>query len=332
MRGFLGLLTLAILPWLALAVDAPQPGQNHLFSDVYTVFQFPDNGSWIANVAGRPQGGLVVTRTDVPEVWAIDVEYHTGRCVAKIPNANSLIGITGIDDDVFVVIAGNIDLKTLAPEAGSFSAWKIDLTSEDEPTVNLITAIPEAKFLHGVATLQHNPYSTVILIADAAQNAIYRLDTKTAKYSIAQQDATFLAGVNNIRIQNGYVYYTATPNKVFARVKIDWENGSATGKYEVIANNTGIVPDGFALSHDGNTAYMATFTQNSVVKINLQDEEHQTTTIYGGLNSTDIPGSTTVWLKRDGLGDILYVPTNGGLTAPVNGKYIEPGKVVAIEL
>lgn len=327
MQGFLESLTIiAMLPWLVLAMN------EYPFSAVDTVFQFNKTGSWIANVAGRPQGGLVITRTDVPEVWTVDVANNNATLVATIANASSLIGITGIDDDVFVVTAGNINFTTLAPEVGSFSAWKINLTSSDGPAVDLITKIPEAQFLHGVATLQNDHYSTVVLIADAAQNAIYRLDTKTAKYSIAQQNDTFLAGINNIRIQNGYVYYTATTKKVFGRVKIDWEDGSATGEYEVIANNTGIVPDGFALSHDESTAYMATFTQNSVVKIDLKGDDHQTTTMYGDLNSTDIPGPTTVWLKSDGASDILYVPTNGGLLAPVNGNYTEPAKIDSIVL
>lgn len=300
-------------------------------ASAYTLYQFPDSGSWIANLVGRQNSGLVVTRADVPEVWVIDAHDGTAEHIATIPDVSSLIGITAIDGDVFVVIGGNLSLETLEPQPGSFTVWKVDL-DYNSVDVSLITAIPEAKFLHGVTMFRRFHGITEVLIADAAQSAVYRLNTDTAEYSIALQDDIHLAGANNIQLHNGYLYYTSTPNKFFGRVRVNWHDASVRGNFQTIFNNSGLIPDGFALSRNGKAAYMATLQQNSVVKIDLDDDRHDVVTIYGGENSTSIPGPTTVLRQRNGQRDILYVPTNGGLAAPVNGTYTEPAKVVAIEI
>lgn len=306
------------------------PG-NIVAPSVHTVYQFPDHGSWIANIAGRRNSGLVVTRADVPEAWAIDAHSGTAEHIATIPDVSSLVGITAIDDDTFVVVAGNLSLETLEPQPGSFSVWKVKL-GYNTVDVNLITAIPEAKFLHGVTVFRRHKGCTEVLIADPAQSAVYRLNTNTAKYSIALQDNVHLAGANNIQLHKGYLYYASTPNKFFGRVRVSWHDASARGDFQTIFNNSGVVPDGFALSRDGRAAYMATLQQNSVVRVDLNNDRHGIVTIYGGENSTDIPGPTTVILQREGRRNTLYVPTNGGLVAPVKGTYTEPAKVVAIKI
>ncbi|KAH8702105.1 hypothetical protein BGW36DRAFT_424392 [Talaromyces proteolyticus] len=329
MINFLCILGAATLPLLTLATN--KPGYRPYDPEVYTVYQFPENGSWIANIATRPNNDLVITRTDVPEVWAIKVDEGTAELVATIPDANNLIGLSAIDDDVYVVIAGNLDTATLTPEAGSFSAWKVNLDSNNDGSASLIAAIPEGQFLHGVETFQKRKNSTLVLIADAGQGAIYKLDTVSGNYSIAIKNES-LAGVNNIHAQNEYLYFTATQNKIFGRVPVDLEEATATGPIEIISDDQKFVPDGFALSTNGSLAYMATFIENSVVAIDLDDEDHPKTTIQGDLNSTSIAGPTAVLYMKKGHDSTLYVTTNGGQTAPVNGEFSEPAKIVGIDL
>lgn len=329
MHRLLASLVVAALPSLTLATN--KPGFQQFEADVYTVYQFPDNGSWISNVVSRPNNDLVVTRTDVPEVWAIKVDEGTADQVATIPDVSSVIGLTRLDDDVYAVTAGNLDTATLTPEPGSFSVWKVQLDSNNDGSASLITNIPEGQFIHGIHTFQKRPNSTLVLIADAGQGVVYKLDTVSGNYSIAIQDDA-LAGVNNLHSQDEYLYFTATQNKVFGRVPVDLEEGTATGPVEILSDDQNLVPDGFSLAPDGSVAYMATLGQNSVVIIDLEDEDYARETIEGGMNSTLIAGPTTVLFMQNGQYPTLYVPTNGGQTAPVNGVFSEPAKIVGINL
>lgn len=329
MRSTISLLSSAVLPLLALSSNTP--GFRGAEVSPFTVYQYPDNGTWIANIASRPNNDLVITRTDVPEVWTVNVDEGTAKLATSISNARNLIGISSIDDDDYVVIAGNLSTTTLAPEEGSFSAWRVQIDSDDNASASLITAIPEAGFLHGVVTFQKTRDTVYVLIADAIQGAIYKLDTTSGEYSIVIQDDG-LAGVNNLRMQNRHLYFTATQNKVFGRVPVDLEDGTATGSIEIILNDQSLVPDGFALAPNGSVAFMATFTQNSIITVDLDDDDHPTNVIYGGINSTDIAGPTTVQFIQNGPWETLYIPTNGGQTAPVGGTFIEPAKIAGIYL
>jgi hypothetical protein len=329
MKTALSLLGATALPLLALASNTP--GFRDAQASPFTVFQYPDNGTWIANIANRPNNDLVITRTDVPEVWTINVDEGTAQLAATISNANNLIGISSIDDDEYVVIAGNLDIATLTPEAGSFSAWKVSIESDGNGTACLITEIPEAQFLHGVVTFQKTRDTVNVLIADAGQGAIYKLDTTTGEYSVVIQDDG-LAGVNNLRMQNGYLYFTATQNKVFGRVPVDLEEGTTDGPIETILSDPTLVPDGFALAPNGSVAFMATFVQNSIITVDLDSEDHPTSIIYGSINSTDIAGPTTVQFVQNGPWETLYIATNGGQTAPVRGSFIEPAKIAGLYL
>lgn len=323
------MLGIAALPLITLATNTP--GFTDEALSPFTVYQYPDNGTWIANIATRPNYDLVITRTDVPEVWTINVDEGTAQLATNIPNANNLIGICSIDFDDYVVIAGNLNTTTLAPEAGSFSAWKVHIDSANNATATLIAAIPEGQFLHGVTTFQKTRDTVNVLIADAVQGAIYKLDTTTGEYSIVIQDDG-LAGVNNLHTQNGYLYFTATQKNVFGRVAIDLEEGTATDSIEVILSDKTLVPDGFSLAPNGSTAYMATFVQNSIITVDLDDENHPTSIIYGSINSTELAGPTTVQYVQNGPCEMLYVATNGGQTAPVGGSFVEPAKIAGIHL
>lgn len=329
MKTAICLLGAAASPLLALATNTA--GFRGAEASPFTVFQYRDNGTWIASIANRPNNDLVITRTDVPEVWTINVDEGTAQLAATIPNANNLIGISSIDDDEYVVIAGNLDIATLTPEAGSFSAWKVSIGLDGIGNASLIAEIPEAQFLHGVVTFQKTRDTVNVLIADAGQGAIYKLDTTTGEYSIVIEDDG-LAGVNNLRMQNGYLYFTATQNKIFGRLPVDLEEGTADGAIEVILNDQALVPDGFALAPNGSVAFMATFVQNSIITVDLDNEEHPTSIIYGSVNSTDIAGPTTVQFVQNGPWETLFIATNGGQTAPVGGSFIEPAKIAGLFL
>ncbi|KAH7012345.1 hypothetical protein B0J12DRAFT_778574 [Macrophomina phaseolina] len=296
---------------------------------VSTLYQFSSNGSWVENLAVRSNGELLVTRADVPELWSVSPSKGSASLVYSFPNANGLLGITEICPDVFAVVAGVLSLSTATATPGSFVIWKVDLKHR-KPIVTLTKAIPEALFLNGVTTFDAK--LGIVLIADSVKGAIWRLNTKTGAYSIALSDPTMLPapgqpiGVNGVKVFNRHVYYTSSTQGRFCRVAVDAQ-ASSTGPVEIIAG--GFFQDDFTFSHDG-TAYITTNVENTVLKVTPQG---QLSVVAGSANSSVVAGATACQFGRTQKEEgVLYVTTSGAQAAPVNGTFIEPGKVVAVHL
>jgi hypothetical protein len=306
---------------------------RHQSPKLTNVFQFSQVGTWLENLAIRSSGTILATRVDVPELWSIDPVSGTGALAATIPGnaTNTLLGITEIAHDVFAVVAGQINLKTVTPTAGSWAIWKVDYSKgAATPDVSIIKAIPEGLFLNGITTFCDDS----ILIADCGQGVIYRLNWKTGSYAIALSDDSMKPatgtpiGVNGVKTRDNYVYYTSSTQKKFMRVPVD-KSAKATGPYEVIA--TGFFQDDFVLAPwDDGKPYIATNYEDTVVTLDEKGDVH---VVAGSNTSLAVAGSTAVQVGRmKGEERTLYVTTSGGLAAPVNGTVVEPAKLVKIQL
>ncbi|KAJ5741182.1 hypothetical protein N7493_001054 [Penicillium malachiteum] len=336
----LALLPQALASWPSFYSELESPYRNDEPDvQVSTLFQFPNNGSWVDNLALRRDGSLLLTRLDVPEVWSVDTDTGNATLVHSFPNATSCFGISEIDDDVFAVVVGNFSTTTYQPTAGSFSVQKIDLRSdtsgeeqrvfEQSVVVSQIAALPEAEALNGMATFTKE--SRLVLIADSPNGVVWKVNIETGDHSVALNDTTLRPaegqalplGVNGLKVVDGYVYYSSTTRMEFCRVKVN-EDATPAGDYQVIAS--GFLPDNLDVTEDG-TAYIATDPQNSIVRVTPYG---QIALVAGGQLSTLMPGPTSCRLAADGK--TLYVGTSGGQVAPVMGTFMEPGKVVKITL
>ncbi|KAJ6089249.1 hypothetical protein N7467_004465 [Penicillium canescens] len=303
---------------------------------VETIFQFPENGSWVDNLVLRSDGNLLLTRLDVPEVWSVNTTSGNATLAYSFPNVTSCFGISEIADDVFAVVVGNFSTKTYKPDAGSFSVQKLDFNKTSKrrgkrasklPAASRIVALQEAQALNGMTTFS----ADLVLIADSPKGVVWKVNTKTGDYAVALNDTTMLPakgqalplGINGLKAIEDYVYYSSTTRMEFCRVKVD-ADVKPIGDYEVIAS--GFLPDNMDVTEDG-IAYIATDPQNSVVRITPSG---QISLVAGGQLSTEMPGPTSARLSEDRKS--LYVGTSGGQVAPVLGTFMEPGKVVKITL
>lgn len=331
--GFLAVLPQAFASWPFYFSELASPYSNlEPKVKVKTLFQFPNNGSWISNLAFRPDGSLLFTRLDVPEVWSVNTSSGHASIAHSFSNVTSCFGISEIDKDVFAVVVGNFSTKTYQPTSGSFALHKLDFNNvngETTAAASKIAAIPEAEALNGMATFSHQ--SNLVLIADSPKGAIWKVNTKSGDYSVALNDTTMCPaeeqalplGINGLKVVDNYIYYSSTTRMEFCRVEVD-NQATAVGKYEVIAS--GFLPDNIEVTSDG-TAYIATDPQNSVVRITPYG---QISLVAGGQLSTQMPGPTSCRMAADGK--TLYVGTSGGQVSPVLGTFKEPGKVVEITL
>ncbi|KAF7121777.1 hypothetical protein CNMCM5793_009330 [Aspergillus hiratsukae] len=357
-------LTLASLATFTLATHSPTFNQATASSEardkptVRTIFQFPENGSFVDNIVVRPDGTILLTRIDVPEVWSVDPATGSGSLAYSFAeheessDITAAFGITEIERDVFAVVAGNFELETFTAKQGSFGVWRLDFNDDgnydmleispdmcDEgfsmskktpSAVSKIVDIPEAKAL-GASTLYRPGRETrYLLISDSPEGMIWRVDLDSGEYGVALQDESMLPapnappmGVNGIHVFGEYLHYVSVTRKEYRRVRID-EKANAAGPFELITGE--IHPDSFDIADDG-TAYFATNPENRIVKYTPEGEIVE---FAGEKNSTVLPGPTCCVLDREE--QTLYVGTNGGLMAPVGGTYKEPGKVAAISL
>ncbi|MCJ1479895.1 hypothetical protein MMC06_000049 [Schaereria dolodes] len=303
------------------------------------VWRFP-NGTWVENIAARPNGQLLVTLISSPEIYQVDpFETHKPALIYRFPDVLSALGIAEIGPDVFAVIAGNFSLKTASSTSASYSVWRVDMrgcNSRPDGTivspviVTKITDIPEAQFLNGMTLLDRKTAS--VLISDSGAGVVWRLDTDTGAHKVVLNDpsmkpepgAVVAIGINGIHILNSTVYFTNTFKGLFVRVPVDLD-GMAAGPYDIVAHNG--FGDDFALDNAGN-AYVT--HDNAIQKITPAGA---VTIIAGNLNSSVLAEDTSAAFGRTRADrSILYVATAGGILAPINGTYIEGGKVVALNI
>jgi hypothetical protein len=302
-------------------------------SSTRTIFEF-ENGTWVENIAVRSNGNLLVTLIDRPDLYQIDPFHNSTKLITTFQDqadALSLLGITEMAPDIFVVIAGNYSIARAASVPASYSVWQVDFNRGGKcEKISEVEQLPEASFLNGMTALSRR--EGTVLISDSVLGVVWRLNTRTGRYDVALEDSTMkplegaplILGINGIQVFNSYLYYVNSLKGLFCRVPINKSTGEASGPYEIVA--TGISGDDFTMSADG-VAFIAENGQNSLKRVGVNGSQ---SLVAGGLNSTLIAGATGAAFGRTWLDqDVIYVTTAGGQAGPVNGTYAEGGKVVA---
>ncbi|EEU34473.1 uncharacterized protein NECHADRAFT_55444 [Fusarium vanettenii 77-13-4] len=287
---------------------------------ISTIFQLNSSGSWFENLAIRPDGQIIATRMDVPELWLINPITRKGRSLLTIPGVSGAIGISQQTSNTYIVGAGNVTADPFNFKPRSMKIFLLEFKG-GYPDLKLVTELPEAMFINGIT-----PWSkTEVLVSDTVLGAVYQIDIRKGSITSIMSDTDF-AGINGIRVQNGFLYYASTSNQTFFRVPIT-KDFAIAGSVEIILS--GIFMDDFALTPEG-IAYIATVGRGEIIRV---DPDGNAVTVGGAATSLDIAGGTSARLATSkGYGNILYVTTNGGLGAPVNGSVTEPAKVVAVKL
>ncbi|KAH7025244.1 uncharacterized protein B0I36DRAFT_376858 [Microdochium trichocladiopsis] len=290
-----------------------------------TLYQF-ENGTRIENIAVRKNGNLLVTLSDRPELYEIDpFNPAAPKLIHHFAGYSGLGGITETAPDHFTVNAGNITFEPFL--------WKLDFNNcGGRAKVSKVTDMPDALYLNGMTTLDSR--AGTILTGDCASGRVFRIDTRTGDYTVALDDellqpppnAILPVGVNGIRLIGHYLYFMNTFKALYGRVPVDLVTGKAKGPYEVLAAN--IISDNLAVR--SGVGYLAGSQGNVIYEVQSHGDRK---VIAGNLNSTVAPSSTSAAFGRTRKDkNTLYVVTSGTEAAPVSGMYIEPGKVVALDV
>ncbi|KKY28260.1 putative six-bladed beta-propellerlike protein [Diplodia seriata] len=172
---------------------------------VRTVYQFADNGTWIENIAVRPNGNLLVTllapSADLYEIVLSSNHSAEAGLVRRFAAYEGLTGIAETAPDVFAVLAGNYS----TPSTASWSLWEADFTTTTTTTTTvneLVPSIPNALVLNGMTTTagpllqQRDDDVQQLLISDSTAGHVLRIANLLSSPSPDDPDddiAVFLA-------------------------------------------------------------------------------------------------------------------------------------------
>ncbi|KAF2175375.1 hypothetical protein K469DRAFT_683979 [Zopfia rhizophila CBS 207.26] len=290
--------------------------------------------TWIENIAVRSNGQLLLSVFTQPELRGINPldPYPKPSLVYQFPNATGLLGTTEIEPDLFAVVTTNFSFTTGVSVPGSCTIWKVNLRNPT-PEVRKAANIPAGGALNGIARLSRN----VVLGSDTWAGVVHRIDLDTGNSAIVIHDETMKGpealptfGINGIRIHGRYLYYDNIGKGLFCRIPIDLRTGAATGPVEIISDDVQGADD-FALSETAQTAYVANFLQNLLVRVTAQGKAK---IIAGGPDGALFHGPTSAQFGRTPLDrNVVYVVSSGATFNPSASSgfdFVEGGKVVAV--
>lgn len=315
-----------------LALLATASAQSYPLSLVY---QFENSFSGVGyvnieNVAVRSSNGQLLLNFATGAIMTqLNPENPVPEILVNISNAypgapGSLTGIAETSPDVYTVAAGTFQFGPQVPGGiagipGSFSLWSVDLNGP-KAKYRQIVAIPEAGLLNGVTALPgKGHYSDVVLVADSALGAIWRVNVHTGAYETIIQDPLLQPppgapfGVNGIHASGPYLYFTNSGLGFFGAIPIS-ADGYPTGPVTPFVNAVnGTNFDDFALDANSN-AWIAT-APNAVYEVTR--DSPVPILIAGGGDDMTLLGPTSAAFR----GSTLFVVTGGaGGPMPMSGQ------------
>ncbi|KAL7628410.1 hypothetical protein AAE478_002612 [Parahypoxylon ruwenzoriense] len=333
-------LLLALVASGLAAANPPQHfrrAENSTGLPARTIFQFSQTGTWLENIAVRPNGDLVMTMlTPSASLWTLRQPYSLRPEAAQLhefAGATGLVGVAETRPDTFVVLAARFE-GAGEPAPGSFAVWEISL--RNGTAVRKVIDFAEAQLANGIAAVPGcggGNNNDVVLIGDSFAGSLWRLDTRTGAYERVLQVAQMAApsgaehslGINGVKVRDGFVYWSNSARASIYRTRI------TSGGYpvpsaavETVAALDSPFVDDFAFDAQG-LLWAATNADNRVVVVRA-DGSYETA--VGGAAEDAVAGDAAVAFGRTPRDrETLYVVTSG--TLPNNRT--EPAKVVAVD-
>lgn len=233
---------------------------------IRNIFTFPRN-HFIENIAVRANSQLLVTSMSVPHLFAINPTVMTPNAtiVHTFPNSTGLAGIAEITPDLFALVTGTWDLANTRAELGSLAVWTVNFNTwpGTSPKVKFVTQILNSTIFNGLVRHPTNP--RLLLAADSALGAVWRVDLVTGAYGVAFTSPLLTPtgaaweglhlGINGLTASGNTLYFTNSAQKFFGKVAIN-SQGQPTGNIQIISNSTmaaaNVVYDDISLDKKGN--------------------------------------------------------------------------------
>ncbi|KAK3045749.1 hypothetical protein LTR09_012707 [Extremus antarcticus] len=265
----------------------------------HVVYQYPNSPyTALENLAVRSNGQILLSTTSAPTTQLLDPSAASPKPVLlyTYPGATSALGIAQPQTDLFAIVVGNY--SGFAGVKGSFSIWTLDLRGGLPGKAQKVTSIPEAEALNGASIVTGNP--SLILVADSALGAIFRVNIITGQYVEIEQ--------NSLLTPTGSIPLGINGVRLFGKIPFNTQ-GTAMGNPTVITHalSSSLTYDDFALDSSGN-AYVTNHPQE-LTRITPAGVQ----TVIVNSTAFDQPTSAAFG-TTSGLTCTLYVVTSGTST------------------
>lgn len=209
----------------------------------------------LENIAVRPNGQLLVTNMNSPNLYAVDPVAKTSSTAVAVSGAAGLSGIGEIAPDVFVVIGGS-------PQGTA--VHQVDFTG-GTAKATLVKKIADAKNMNGLAVFNND----TVLLGDAAKGALVKLTVSSGESSVALSDPTMAPsgpipfGIDGLKYDNGTVWYTNIFKNSFHKVSVD-ATSKPTGAVSTLWSN--LMGDDLCVGNNGKLYITTNSGANQVVE------------------------------------------------------------------
>ena len=248
------------------------------------LYQWQDKSDHVRleNLAVRANGQLILDSVTDSTIYGFDPRQPSRkpRPLHTFKNVRSVLGIDEITHDVFAVVVGNFS-DPGHHQPGSFSLWSLDM-NQCPPNVTLITKIPHAIALNGLATLKGK--EPMVLIADSVDGVLWRVDPRTRDHEpiyssplLANITATGM-GVNGIRIFERKLYFINSGQETYGRIHLH-HDARTHGEVELLGRQKIGIWDDFDIDWAGN-AWVATH-RGQVTEITVEGRQRNMTLCEG---------------------------------------------------
>jgi len=289
---------------------------------------------FLENLAVRADGSILITAVLQKELWYVPPATPGAVVVPVLVHTfeHPVTGIAEVTPDVFIISL------TEAYTTGESHLVRIDFDGWTPGTPVFPKVIytfgDRVRGLNGSCLLGPK----VMAIADCFAGLIWRVDladdTRGATARVWLEDDTMAfdpdsgvppppqPGINGVRYgaQNGYLYYTATAQKVFMRVPVDASTLDPTGPAQFVAAIDNA--DDFCIDENAGFAYVTRHRANTFDRVPLAPRHGSEVRHIAGdpFDDTLVGPSSAVWGCGPGdHGRIAYLTTDGGTTAPPDG-------------
>ena len=314
-------------PQVSLSIDAQFP--THFFPENFAIRH--DNSKLVTLVTPRALYYVPPHNTGGP------VEPMLLHAFGEVAT-----GIAELERDVFIVISTNaytthenylhwLDLRNWTPGA--------------PVTIEKILTLPEEVLaLNGCCALS----PTTVIAAETFAGAIWRIDfdadgsAPRAKLWLKHESMAHVKdelppppqpGINGLRYsaRTNFAYYTTTGQKLFMRVRVDPATFAPVGDPERVAG--GGMYDDFCIDEERDLAYVTVHRENRIDAIPLRPGGMVHPLIGAPLNELMLGPSSAAWSRAPGEeGQVVYVTTDGGHTAPPPDGIVRNAKVLRMKL
>ncbi|KAK7926826.1 hypothetical protein PG985_003824 [Apiospora marii] len=316
-----------------------------------TIYQFPEEHSWVENLFVRDNGDILMTMMwPKPSLYLLKNpstnEGAEPKLLHTFDDAQGLLGITETAPDTYALVSSKFSGMAAVVANGS-AIWEVSIQDVANPKVRKVTNLPEGGFLNGVVKL-HSPAcrnvapedSKCILVSDSFNGLVWSVNTITGDYKVAVKvpemdpiaDAALPFGVNGIKIVGHYLYWANSDRLTMHRVSMNMQTGTMSegAKVETLVTlkDTAFL-DEFDIDEDG-TIWGVTNADNRLIAMRPQDGSYET--VVGSATEMTLAGDTSARFgKGAGNRRTLYITTGGAGVVPVNGTITEAAKLVAVD-